>query len=97
VKTANGDVQLLNPAIDLVEERKAKPDTKSDFSYPYFLTSIQYSNQGNENMIWYEDSRSIEQKIWLAKYYGLKGVSFWHIGNYTATDWDVIKQMKENS
>lgn len=73
------------------EERKVKPDTEIHFSYPYFLTNIQYSNQDDENTIWYEDSSSIEQKIWLAKYYGLKGVSLWHIGNFTETDWDVMK------
>lgn len=97
IKSANGDVQLMNPAIELVEERIAKPDTEIHFSYPYFLTNIQYSNQDDENTIWYEDARSIEQKIWLAKYYGLKGVSYWHIGNYTDLDWKVIKQLQENN
>lgn len=89
----NGDVQLLNPAIDLVEERIKKADSVTTFSFPFFLTHIQFTNQGNENSIWYEDSRSIEQKIWLAKYYGLKGVSLWYMGNYTADDWEVIKRM----
>lgn len=97
IESPDGGITLLNPSIDLVEDRKTKKDSVIQFSYPYFLTNIQYMNQGSKNSIWYEDSQSIEQKIWLSKYYGLKGVSFWHIGNYTAKDWDVMKQMNKSN
>lgn len=93
IQSADGNTRLLNPAIELVEARMANPDSTIRFSYPYFLTNIRYNNQGDEHTIWYEDARSIEQKIWLARYYGLRGVSFWHIGNYTADDWKIIEQM----
>lgn len=94
--TANGETQLLKPAIDLVEERMKKPESNVEFSVPYFLTKITYQNQGNRSEIWYEDDKSIEQKIWLAKYYGLKGISLWHMGNYTPADWKIVESIKTN-
>ncbi|WP_054957329.1 glycosyl hydrolase family 18 protein [Paenibacillus dakarensis] len=92
VTRKDGTVELLNPAIKLVEERAAKAGTKSVFDHPYFLEKITYKHDRGSHVIWYEDEQSISAKIWLAKYYGLQGVSLWYMGNYTAADYGVVKR-----
>lgn len=88
----DGTITLENPAINLVEERAAKTGSKSVFDYPYFLEKITFQDDRGSHVIWYEDEQSIEAKIWLAKYYGLHGVSLWYMGNYTAADYKVVKR-----
>lgn len=88
----DGTVVLENPAIKLVEERATKTGSKTVFSYPYFLEKITFEDDRGNHVIWYEDEQSIEAKIWLAKYYGLHGVSLWYMGNYTAADYEVVKR-----
>ncbi len=36
---------------------------------------------GVEHVVWYEDSRSISEKIKMAKMFGIKGISVWRLGN----------------
>ena len=43
---------------------------------------------GTSNVLWYEDSRSIQAKIKLAKMFGVQGLSLWRLGtipNFTDT------------
>ncbi|NMO97144.1 glycosyl hydrolase family 18 protein [Paenibacillus lemnae] len=87
----DGTVVVENPAIQLVEERAAKAGSKSELSYPYYLEKITFKDDRGSHVIWYEDEQSIGVKIWLAKYYGLHGVSLWYMGNYTTADYGVIK------
>ncbi|NLX64728.1 MAG: hypothetical protein GX022_08160 [Clostridiaceae bacterium] len=39
------------------------------------------SEDGTDNVIWYENQRSIAAKIKLAKLFGIKGLSIWRLGN----------------
>ncbi|WP_028595280.1 glycosyl hydrolase family 18 protein [Paenibacillus assamensis] len=80
------------PSIKLVEERAAKSGSKVEFVTPYFLSKITFKDDRGSHEIWYENTQSIEHKIWLAKFYGLQGVSLWHMGNYTAADYEMLKQ-----
>ncbi|UFJ40878.1 S-layer homology domain-containing protein [Brevibacillus humidisoli] len=89
VTTGEG-VQYYQPAIDKVEERLKQSETEMVFSVPYFLQQISFADERGEHQIWYEDEQSIEKKIWLAKYHGLRGVALWHMGSFTSDDWQVI-------
>lgn len=39
------------------------------------------STDDTENVLWYEDSQSVQAKITLAKMFGLSGLSIWRLGN----------------
>ena len=42
---------------------------------------ITYSTEDGKNIfLWYEDERSVNDKIALAKFFGINGVSLWRLG-----------------
>jgi len=89
--TANGVTgSVLKPAIADVEKRLAMPNVISTWTMPYFLTKATFTDEHGSHELFYEDAQSIAKKVWLAKHYGLKGVSLWHMGNYTAADWELV-------
>ncbi|MGF9914061.1 glycosyl hydrolase family 18 protein [Paenibacillus ehimensis] len=90
--SAGGRVTLAQPDIAEVEKRMASPGIALNRTYPYFLKQIAFQDERGSHTIYYEDADSIAKKLWLAKYYGLKGVSLWHMGNVTAADWDAISK-----
>ena len=57
------------------------------YSEAYRDPYISYkTEEGKDIFLWYEDERSVSDKIELAKLFGIKGVSFWRLGtipNYT--------------
>jgi spore germination protein YaaH len=63
---------------------------------PYFLKHITFEDTRGNHEIYYEDTASIEKKLWLAKFYGLKGVSLWYMGSFTTADWELIGQQRAN-
>lgn len=91
----DGTRELLQPSIDRVETRLSQDGIVQRFAYPYFLSLIEYSDGGARHVIWYEDTESIEKKMWLAKVYGLKGISLWHMGNYTEADYEYIESISK--
>ncbi|WP_274361328.1 S-layer homology domain-containing protein [Paenibacillus thermotolerans] len=97
IQSADGAVKTAGPSPDLVEQRLSMPGTESSFAYPYFLNRITYTDDAaNRHTIWYEDSESIRMKLWLAKYFGLKGVSLWRMGTVTEQDWSMMKEAVGN-
>ncbi|GKU80086.1 glycosyl hydrolase family 18 protein [Paenibacillus sp. L3-i20] len=80
----------LNPAIAEVEKRLAMPDVKSTWAIPYYLKKATFTDERGSHELFYEDTQSIAKKIWLAKFYELKGVSLWFMGSYTSSDWEMI-------
>lgn len=89
--TANGVTQSFLPDIASVEQRLKSAGVQQWMSVPYFLREIGFQDDRGSHEIYYEDTASIDKKIWLAKFYGLKGISLWYMGNYTDSDWALIE------
>ncbi|HWR60614.1 MAG TPA: glycosyl hydrolase family 18 protein, partial [Clostridia bacterium] len=78
--------KAYRPAYAQIWERMNKNEPGSDLSIKYsdrlqnpFLTYYN-AGDGTDNIIWYEDSRSVNAKIELAKMFGIKGISLWRLG-----------------
>lgn len=44
-------------------------------------------------MVWFEDARSIRARFNLVKKYGLRGVSYWVLGNEFPQNWLVLESL----
>ncbi|MEK4252043.1 glycosyl hydrolase family 18 protein [Paenibacillus sp. FSL W7-1287] len=89
--TTNGVTAApLSPAIADVEKRLVMPGVVNEWAMPYFLAKAEFTDERGSHLLYYEDTQSIEKKIWLAKFYELKGVSLWFMGSYTSSDWELI-------
>ncbi len=83
-ETENGritDPQSIHPATDTVMKRLAQSDTEINYSDTYRDPYAWYSTEdGQRILIWYEDSRSVRDKIKLARMFGINSISIWRIG-----------------
>ncbi len=52
-----------------------------------------YDNQGKEHVVWFEDARSIRAKFLLVNKYGLRGVSYWLLGEEFPQAWLIMDDM----
>jgi spore germination protein YaaH len=87
----DGTVEFFrSPAIAAVESRLLDPGTHSAVQLPYFLNHMTFSDARGSHELWYEDSRSILEKIRLAKAFELRGIAVWQINQLTDADWSVI-------
>lgn len=71
-----------HPATESVYQRLIDPGTTINYSKQYenpYLTFYKSSND-TQNVLWYEDERSIAAKIDLARMFGVNGVSVWRLG-----------------
>ena len=71
-----------HPDTGSVYQRLIEPGTTQHYSKlyqnPYIIF---YKNSDNtQNVLWYEDERSIAAKIDLARMFGINGVSVWRLG-----------------
>ncbi|HHW47845.1 MAG TPA: LysM peptidoglycan-binding domain-containing protein [Clostridiaceae bacterium] len=49
--------------------------------------------RGVEHVLWFEDARSVQAKFLLAVRYGLRGVSYWLLGQQFPQNWAVLDNM----
>lgn len=49
--------------------------------------------EGKQHVVWFEDARSIRARFNLVKKYGLKGVSYWVLGNDFPQNWLLIENL----
>lgn len=51
------------------------------------------SADGIEHVVWFEDARSINEKLLLINQYGLNGTSYWNIMKYFPQNWAVLNSL----
>lgn len=70
-----------HPSYEQLMERFKKPGVSLNYSElsqnPYATFT---DENGNKNVIWYENQRSVDEKIRLAKMFGISGLSVWRLG-----------------
>ncbi len=83
-KLQNGSVinqTPYHPAYDAVSKRLS---TGCDISYPNYsyVPYASYTNtqDNTQNILWYEDERSVTAKAELARLMGIRGLSLWRLG-----------------
>jgi len=104
----DGEGKLLsqtfyNPIPATIIARLRQADTECYYSEVYRNPYICYTAEnGIRYRLWYEDARSVQDKLELAKMFGVTGVSLWRIGNIPNYDdsglfyniWDSILALK---
>lgn len=55
---------------------------------PYFNY---YDSDGKEHVVWFEDARSMQAKFDLIKEYGLRGISYWVLGQSFPQNWALLE------
>jgi spore germination protein YaaH len=66
---------------NLLNNKKVK--MTYNYSPNYYNPYLQYidPDTGMENTVWYENTRSVMDKIKLAKLFGVQGISLWRLGS----------------
>lgn len=76
------DVEKLLAGFNINEEW----DDKSQSSY------FNYSDKNShKHEVWFENARSVEVKINIAKSYGLLGITFWRLGEEDPRVWSIVR------
>lgn len=88
----------IHPSIDTVLKRLSQDDTEIIYSQIYKNPYAFYNTEENKQiLLWYEDARSVKDKIILSKMFDIKAISIWRIGaiaegdpSYYMNIWDTI-------
>ncbi|MDR1247241.1 MAG: glycoside hydrolase, partial [Clostridiales Family XIII bacterium] len=71
----------IHPATATIQERMSQSDTVFGWSEVYRNPYMTYSVEtGEKYFLWYEDARSVGEKLQLARLFGINGASLWRIG-----------------
>jgi len=71
----------VNPSADTVYSRMNQPDTVKSWSDAYQNPYMTYTiENGDRVYLWYEDGRSVSEKLRLARLFGVTGASVWRLG-----------------
>lgn len=80
------ETTIYHPGTDTLAGRLAQPDTVVTYSEKYRNPYAIYTNEeGERYKVWYEDARSVADKLQLAKLFGITGVSLWRVGTIPAS------------
>ena len=75
------DTTIYHPGTATLAARLAQPDTVVTYSDKYRNPCAIYTNEeGDRYKVWYEDARSVADKLQLARMFGVTGVSLWRVG-----------------
>lgn len=96
------DVVPVYPSMETVLKRLKQEDTEITYSETYKNPYAWYETEsGQEYLLWYEDSRSVNDKIQLARMFGINTISLWRVGlipndAYAHMNiWEVILSQKQ--
>jgi len=70
----------FTPTPQAIYNRLLNPETVLHYSERYQNPYLTYSSGGMDSIVWYEDERSVEAKLRLARMFGITGVSVWRLG-----------------
>ncbi|MEL7659100.1 MAG: glycosyl hydrolase family 18 protein, partial [Bacillota bacterium] len=93
--------QSVRPAPETIYTR-LKGGAVMGYSEAYHDPYITYTTEeGKDIFLWYEDERSVRDKIELAKLFGIKGVSLWRLGTIPNYDdeglsYNVMNRLSKN-
>jgi spore germination protein YaaH len=82
----------FRPAYVQVRDRMVKDEPAANLTINYSermenpWVTFYNTSDGTENIIWFENSRSVNAKIKLARMFGIKGISLWRLGNIPSYD-----------
>lgn len=75
-------------AVDLAARNGVSIQYNDTYQSPFFRYT---DNTGQEHEVWFEDARSMQVKYETVKKYGIRGVSYWVLGNDFPQNWPVLK------
>ena len=80
--------RFYTPNVEIMTKRLNENKGATVWSELYLSPSLVYQNEdGDWFRAWYEDARSVDAKIRLARMFGVNGASFWRVGQIpTAED-----------
>lgn len=73
-------------AVDLAIEKGVNIMFDEIVQTPYF----NYTENGTEHVVWFDDARSIDEKLKLVPEYGLYGVGYWNLMQWFPQNWLVL-------
>ncbi len=81
--------QTISPksAVDLARRYGAEIQYHETYESPFFRYT---DDDGQEHEVWFEDARSMQAKYDTMKAYGLRGASYWVLGNPFPQNWPVL-------
>ncbi|WP_250229148.1 S-layer homology domain-containing protein [Anaeropeptidivorans aminofermentans] len=81
----------------LISRIKTDPSAEIKYSKTYESPYIVFKNtlDGTDNIIWYEDTRSIAAKLKLARLFGIEDISLWRLGTIPDYEKEYYLNVKE--
>lgn len=77
-------------AVQLAKQVGAQIQYDEVSKAPYF---IYYDSEGKQHRVWFEDARSVEEKLNLFNEYNFDGVAYWNIMKYFPQNWLVANAL----
>lgn len=77
--------------LSLLSDNNLELEFDQDLASPHF----HYEDEsGDEHEVWFENAKSVEAKVRLAKDAGFGGVTFWRLGNEDLQVWEAVRKLK---
>ena len=75
------DTTLYHPAPATIAQRLGQEDSVRTWDEVSHNPCLDYTVGGEHYRLWYEDAQSVADKLFLARMFGITGVSVWRLGN----------------